>query len=74
MLIQITLLQGLNPCSNGRCSASGKLDEEMAQILSVLILVLMEDALRDTNDFTEVAFIKVLILVLMEDALRDEPL
>ena len=36
----------LNPCSNGRCSAS--LSEQVAALFNkVLILVLMEDALRE---------------------------
>ena len=38
----------------------------------VLILVLMEDALRDTGEWLFVLHNKVLILVLMEDALRGE--
>ena len=36
----------LNPCSNGRCSASKALKTVVAKRDSVLILVLMEDALR----------------------------
>ena len=36
----------------------------------VLILVLMEDALRGTLDSRSADFVPVLILVLMEDALR----
>ena len=38
----------LNPCSNGRCSQSGKRVRNVDQD-PVLILVLMEDALRDTH-------------------------
>ena len=37
----------------------------------VLILVLMEDALRDTEEEEDTLDQTVLILVLMEDALRD---
>ena len=36
----------LNPCSNGRCSASGH-NNLCAKQVRVLILVLMEDALRE---------------------------
>ena len=43
----------LNPCSNGRCSASfDNLSEEILDFI-VLILVLMEDALRVTILFTQ---------------------
>ena len=60
----------LNPCSNGRCSAREYFYIEKQDGSKVLILVLMEDALRvrrrgeKSNDYA------VLILVLMEDALR----
>ena len=39
----------LNPCSNGRCSASttAAIDDDTSD--DVLILVLMEDALRELN-------------------------
>ncbi len=47
MLNIITLQSRLNPCSNGRCSASTELVSKLAEKLEVLILVLMEDALRD---------------------------
>ena len=36
----------LNPCSNGRCSARNLSSQVSAQVAEVLILVLMEDALR----------------------------
>ena len=49
-----TYANGLNPCSNGRCSARGGRGRHN-QSLQVLILVLMEDALRDLNDY----FLKV---------------
>ena len=62
----------LNPCFNGRYSQSHvKTHEVMAQ--NVLILVLMEDTLRDDNlpdDNQQDP--DVLILVLMEDTLRGE--
>ena len=38
---------GLNPCSNGRCSASKYFAREVFDLCYVLILVLMEDALRE---------------------------
>ena len=41
--------QGLNPCSNGRCSASDFHKEVKISEVVVLILVLMEDALRELN-------------------------
>ena len=60
----------LNPCFNGRYSQRTK--EEFAEFNSemVLILVLMEDTLREPN--IRIWKIKqlVLILVLMEDTLR----
>ena len=37
----------LNPCSNGRCSASVHSNTINGNVLPVLILVLMEDALRE---------------------------
>ena len=62
--------KGLNPCSNGRCSASYQRRDDISS-QRVLILVLMEDALRVATsiDFNKDVRI-VLILVLMEDALR----
>ena len=61
----------LNPCSNGRCSASLVVGAELCNSEEVLILVLMEDALRGRYYmFYEYDGIEVLILVLMEDALR----
>ena len=41
----------LNPCSNGRCSASMSPEGMMFNDIVVLILVLMEDALRDFKAF-----------------------
>ena len=60
----------LNPCSNGRCSASFKAFNHNNKIDVVLILVLMEDALRDMFTLLFDTAMLVLILVLMEDALR----
>ena len=67
--LPLPMVSCLNPCCNGRYSQS-------AQALwyrepdTVLILVLMEDTLREyrkrKKEFTQ----KVLILVLMEDTLR----
>ena len=62
---------GLNPCSNGRCSASRRRPHRRGLCRGVLILVLMEDALRDYQNSTLLKnYVEVLILVLMEDALR----
>ena len=63
----------LNPCSNGRCSASLFTKALTSKSATVLILVLMEDALREVEreDGTHL-FLLVLILVLMEDALREK--
>ena len=41
-----TSLSGLNPCSNGRCSARASEIDLHKEVKIVLILVLMEDALR----------------------------
>ena len=40
----------LNPCSNGRCSARRSTDHRRHYRNYVLILVLMEDALRGPNN------------------------
>ena len=60
---------GLNPCFNGRYSQSGI---SLAQLIEekVLILVLMEDTLREIIFCTILVLNLVLILVLMEDTLR----
>ena len=47
------VLSCLNPCSNGRCSASKQALLEMGATLTVLILVLMEDALRVCHSMTK---------------------
>ena len=62
---------GLNPCCNGRCSRSKRLLQVYSQRLSVLILVVMEDALG-VLFFKDRVYNRVLILVVMEDALRDK--
>ena len=62
--------RSLNPCSNGRCSARCGEGCIIFRIISVLILVLMEDALRDRQTTRYNTALSVLILVLMEDALR----
>ena len=61
---------GLNPCSNGRCSARSSILAILANPKGVLILVLMEDALRASPLRACIQAPQVLILVLMEDALR----
>ena len=65
--------ESLNPCSNGRCSRRGQNQVNPHKDL-VLILVLMEDALGDTESHRRERTIeeRVLILVLMEDALGEE--
>ena len=59
----------LNPCSNGRYSQSHqpRFDEKA---LPVLILVLMEDTLREFGNVLKIILLSVLILVLVEDTLR----
>ena len=42
----------LNPCSNGRCSARRLNPDCLEKLLKVLILVLMEDALREVKGAT----------------------
>ena len=44
-----TLDYNLNPCSNERCSARGYRCPQRDYVPAVLILVLMEDALRELN-------------------------
>ena len=48
---------GLNPCFNGRCTRTRRIEKETAAQESVLILVLMEDALvhffDDDNETSE---------------------
>ena len=44
---------GLNPCSNGRCSARGYRCPQRDYVPAVLILVLMEDALRGPLEVVE---------------------
>ena len=59
----------LNPCFNGRCTSTSPTTEKNGTLATVLILVLMEDALVRTAERRSVFLKHVLILVLMEDAL-----
>ena len=64
--------KGLNPCFNGRCTRTHQL-RIIRNMLYVLILVLMEDALAHTIPIWILAPKRyVLILVLMEDALAQQ--
>ncbi len=60
----------LNPCFNGICSAREGV-ETTSMDVEVLILVLMEYALRAKEEVSLCKQLLVLILVLMEYALRD---
>ena len=60
----------LNPCCNGRYSQRNYIISENT-LLSVLILVVMEDTLRELSESTFRKVLIVLILVVMEDTLRD---
>ena len=61
----------LNPCFSGRCTARQYRSGDEVWSCWVLILVLVEDALRDKGLMLEWLNLKlVLILVLVEDALR----
>ena len=62
------LLGSLNPCFNGRCTRT-ELTSTIRNMLFVLILVLMEDALAPFVVASLASCQQVLILVLMEDAL-----
>ena len=63
------LIRCLNPCFNGRYSQSFS-KFNLRKFRQVLILVLMEDTLRERLNITIEFFSCVLILVLMEDTLR----
>ena len=64
------LAYGLNPCFNGRCTRTTFMLRQLVKEQSVLILVLMEDALAHRClKLQGLKLSKVLILVLMEDAL-----
>ena len=65
-----TRVQSLNPCFNGRYSQRVTDERVTLLFLVVLILVLMEDTLRDYNLRLSIVNNQVLILVLMEDTLR----
>ena len=60
----------LNPCFNGRYSQRCNEKFIIRGILTVLILVLMEDTLRVIRILWIKELLSVLILVLMEDTLR----
>ena len=62
---------GLNPYSNGRYSESDVFSAALLQLIGVLILILMEDTLRELYFNLHLTLIcQVLILILMEDTLR----
>ncbi len=63
-------LLSLNPCFSGRWSARGYTFIIFVGVLLVLILVLVEDGLRDNTPFGYTIDLRVLILVLVEDGLR----
>ena len=69
------MLACLNPCSNGICSASNPQNYGYISEKLVLILVLMEYALRvvSSKKYPSIEAL-VLILVLMEYALRVDEL
>ena len=69
-LIKGAELGGLNPCFNGRYSQRMFSGRGQHTIRWVLILVLMEDTLRDLTLAGRSLKKGVLILVLMEDTLR----
>ena len=50
----------LNPCSNGRCSASEQYEDASIHVDHVLILVLMEDALREVYSASEAVIFRSL--------------
>ena len=60
----------LNPCFNGRYSQRYFKQYLLKLVAAVLILVLMEDTLRENNKLKRTITLSVLILVLMEDTLR----
>ena len=68
LLLWLELLS-LNPCFNGRYSQSQRLHSN-EQRGEVLILVLMEDSLREFGNVLKIILLSVLILVLMEDTFR----
>ena len=62
----------LNPCSCGGWSQRFRIDMKNNVKIVVLILVLVEDGLRDgTQKYFGVSDDQVLILVLVEDGLRE---
>ena len=70
-LVHVDKSRGLNPCSCGRWLQSPD-KIVVAQEVSVLILVLVEDGFRALRKLALQAYTeKVLILVLVEDGFRD---
>ena len=66
-----TRFLSLNPCFSGRWSARFEIYSFQQRNIKVLILVLVEDGLREEYERRETRrFRKVLILVLVEDCLR----
>ena len=66
---EVMSVKGINPCFNGRYSQR-IFQLQVTSAKTVLILVLMEDTLRDTVFESVYDRGVVLILVLMEDTLR----
>ena len=63
---------GLNPCWGGRWSQSSWIDCDQAQTnYDVLILVVVEDGLRDRFKYSKCKDDLVFILVVVEDGLRE---
>ena len=62
---------GPNPYSNGRYSTSDLRLDPRDELTAVLILILMEDTLREATSLMSLTYSRVLILILMEDILRD---
>ena len=65
-------MKSLNPYSDGRYSKRCARRSVGESVEQVLILILMEDTLRDMQQVRLKLSISVLILVLMEDALRGD--
>ena len=72
LLTMMISLRGLNPYCNGRCSQSAYGYIGHAKLSFVLILIVMEDALRVESHLLYNRVIPVLILIVMEDALRGQ--
>ena len=66
----VYFVDGLNPCCYGRWSQSVLAVGPQVQGRGVLILVVMEDGLRELYSRKKEEICGVLILVVMEDGLR----